>query len=42
MHYRSMKLMNEVGSEVDGEIVEIMVKDGDMVEYGEPLFKIKL
>ncbi|PRR79557.1 Biotin carboxyl carrier protein of acetyl-CoA carboxylase [Clostridium liquoris] len=38
----AMKLMNEVGSEVDGEIVEIMVKDGDMVEYGEPLFKIKL
>lgn len=37
----AMKLMNEVGSEVDGEIVEIMVKDGDMVEYGEPLFKIK-
>ncbi|WP_027625462.1 acetyl-CoA carboxylase biotin carboxyl carrier protein [Clostridium lundense] len=37
----AMKLMNEVDSEVDGEIVEIIVKDGDMVEYGEPLFKIK-
>lgn len=37
----AMKLMNEVDSEIDGEIVEIMVKDGDMVEYGEPLFKIK-
>lgn len=37
----AMKLMNEVDSEIDGEIVEIMVKDGEMVEYGEPLFKIK-
>ena len=37
----AMKLMNEIESEFDGEIVEICVKDGDIVEYGQPLFKIK-
>ena len=37
----AMKLMNEIESEFDGEIVEICVKDGDMVDYGKPLFKIK-
>ena len=26
---------------VDGEIVEVCVNDGDMVDYGKPLFKIK-
>ena len=33
--------MNEIESEFDGEIVEIFVKDGEMVDYGKPLFKIK-
>lgn len=28
-------------SEVSGKIVEVLVKDGDMVEYGTPLFKIE-
>lgn len=37
----AMKLMNEIESEFDGEIVEICKKDEDMVEYGEVLFKIK-
>lgn len=37
----AMKLMNEVESEYDGEIVEICVKNEDMVEYDTPLFKIK-
>lgn len=37
----AMKLMNEIESEFDGEITEICVKDGDIVEYGQPLFKIK-
>ena len=37
----AMKLMNEIESEFDGEIAEICVKDGDVVEYGTPLFKIK-
>lgn len=37
----AMKLMNEIESEFDGEIVEILVKDGDTVDYGKPLFRIK-
>lgn len=37
----AMKLMNEIESEYDGEIVEIYVKDGEPVEYGKPLFRIK-
>lgn len=37
----AMKLMNEIESEYNGEIVECLIKDGDMVEYGQPLFKIK-
>lgn len=37
----AMKLMNEIESEYDGEIVEVCAKDDEMVEYGEVLFKIK-
>ena len=37
----AMKLMNEIESEFDGEIVEICVKNEDVVEYGTPIFKIK-
>lgn len=37
----AMKLMNEIESEFDGEIVEVLLKDGEPVEYGKPLFKIK-
>lgn len=37
----AMKLMNEITSEVDGEIVEILVKNEEMVEYGQPIFKIR-
>jgi len=36
-----MKLMNEIESDYSGIIVERLVNDGDMVEYGQPLFKIK-
>ena len=36
----SMKLMNEIESEYDGVIKEIMVKNGQPVEYGQPLFRI--
>jgi len=36
----AMKLMNEIESEFDGEIKEILVKDGESVEYGKPLFRI--
>lgn len=37
----AMKLMNEIESEFDGEIAEICVKDGEVIEYGTPLFKVK-
>ncbi len=37
----AMKLMNEIQSEVDGEVSEILVKNEQMVEYGQPLFKIR-
>ncbi len=37
----AMKLMNEIESEFDGEIVEVCVKNEEMVEFGTPLFKIK-
>ena len=37
----AMKLMNEIECEIDGEIVEIMVDDGQAVEYGQTLFLIK-
>ncbi len=36
----AMKLMNEIESEFDGEVKEILVKDGETVEYGKPLFRI--
>lgn len=37
----AMKLFNEIEAEVSGEIVEILVKDGQLVEYGQPLFRVK-
>lgn len=36
----AMKLMNEIESEWDGKIVEILVENAQPVEYGEPLFRI--
>ena len=36
-----MKLFNELEAGVEGTIVDILVKDGDFVEYGQPLFEIK-
>ena len=36
----AMKLMNEIESEFDGVVEEILVKDGEPVEYGKPLFRI--
>lgn len=37
----AMKLMNEIEAEVSGEIVDILVKNEDVVEYGQPLMKIR-
>lgn len=38
----AMKLMNEINSDIEGEIVEILVKSEELVEYNQPLFKIRL
>ncbi|MEW9107074.1 acetyl-CoA carboxylase biotin carboxyl carrier protein, partial [Paenibacillus sp.] len=38
----AMKLMNELLAEVKGEIVEILVENGQLVEFGQPLFLVKL
>ncbi|MBO2520688.1 MAG: acetyl-CoA carboxylase biotin carboxyl carrier protein [Clostridia bacterium] len=37
----AMKLMNEIESEVEGRIVEILVENEEPVEYGQPLFLIE-
>jgi len=37
----AMKVMNEIPAEVSGVIQEILVENGDSVEYGQPLFKLK-
>lgn len=37
----AMKLFNEIEAEVSGEIVEILVQNGELVEYGQPLFRVK-
>lgn len=37
----AMKLFNEIEAEIEGEIVEILVKDGQLVEFGQPLFLVK-
>ena len=36
----AMKLMNEIESEFSGKVLEVLVKDGDTVEYGTPLFRV--
>ncbi|NJL23486.1 MAG: biotin/lipoyl-binding protein, partial [Leptolyngbyaceae cyanobacterium SM1_3_5] len=36
----AMKLMNELEAEVAGEIVEILVQNGQPVEYGQPLMRV--
>jgi acetyl-CoA carboxylase biotin carboxyl carrier protein len=37
----AMKLMNEIESEFEGEVVDILVHDEEMVDYGKPMFIIK-
>lgn len=38
----AMKLFNEIESEVSGTVEKILVKNGDPVEYGQPLFGIRV
>jgi len=37
----AMKLFNEIEAEVNGEIVEVLVENGQLVEHGQPLFLVK-
>ncbi|WP_020008397.1 acetyl-CoA carboxylase biotin carboxyl carrier protein [Salinicoccus albus] len=37
----AMKLFNEIQADTSGEIVEILVEDGEMVEYDQPLFVLQ-
>ena len=36
----AMKLMNDIECDFDGTVAEILVENGEMVEYGQPLFRI--
>ncbi len=36
----AMKVMNQLPAEIAGKVVAILAKDGDSVEFGQPLFKI--
>jgi acetyl-CoA carboxylase biotin carboxyl carrier protein len=36
----AMKLMNEIESEADGKVAEVLVKNGEHVEYGQKLFRL--
>ncbi|MDL4841589.1 acetyl-CoA carboxylase biotin carboxyl carrier protein [Aquibacillus rhizosphaerae] len=37
----AMKLFNEIEADIDGEIVDVLVGNGELVEYGQPLFRVK-
>lgn len=37
----AMKLFNEIEAEVSGEITEVLVENGELVEFGQPLFRVK-
>jgi acetyl-CoA carboxylase biotin carboxyl carrier protein len=37
----AMKLMNEIESDLDGKLLDVLVKNGEHVEYGQPLFRIE-
>jgi acetyl-CoA carboxylase biotin carboxyl carrier protein len=38
----AMKVFNQITSDVTGTIAEVLVKNGDPVEYGQPLFRVRL
>jgi acetyl-CoA carboxylase biotin carboxyl carrier protein len=37
----AMKIMNEIDADINGEIIDILVENESLVEFGQPLFKIK-
>lgn len=38
----AMKVMNEIHAEIQGVVVEVLAENGQTIEYGQPLFKVKL
>lgn len=38
----AMKVFNQITSDLTGTVTEILVKNGDPVEYGQPLFRVRL
>lgn len=37
----AMKVFNQIPAEVSGTVVEVLVKNGDSVEFGQPLFRVR-
>ncbi|MGC6606544.1 MAG: acetyl-CoA carboxylase biotin carboxyl carrier protein [Lentimonas sp.] len=37
----AMKVMNEIQAEMSGTITEVLIENGEAIEYGQPLFKVK-
>ena len=37
----AMKVLNEIKAEMDGEVIDILVENGEAVEFGQPLFLIR-
>lgn len=37
----AMKVMNEIKAEITGTIIEVLAKNGQAIEYGQPLFKVR-
>ena len=37
----AMKVMNEIKAEKNGRVVEVLVENGEAVEYGQPLFLLE-
>jgi acetyl-CoA carboxylase biotin carboxyl carrier protein len=38
----AMKVFNQIAAEVNGTVTEVLVKNGDAVDFGQPLFRVKL
>jgi acetyl-CoA carboxylase biotin carboxyl carrier protein len=37
----AMKVMNEIKAEIHGEIADVLVENGDVIEFGQPLFLVR-
>jgi acetyl-CoA carboxylase biotin carboxyl carrier protein len=37
----AMKVMNEIKAELAGEVVEVLVENGEAVEFDQPMFRVK-